>query len=339
MPDSAAEKTIPVPEPPVLARMENVYKEFDGRRVLNGISFELRRGEILGFLGPNGAGKTTTMRILTGYFPPSKGRVWIQDKDLFRNPQKLKRHIGYLPESVSPYGDMRVREFLEFVADVKGLGGKKKRLDVEEKLMRCGLWDVKHRLISRLSKGYRQRAGIAQALIGNPEILVLDEPTNGLDPKQIIEIRALIRELAEQRTLILSTHILPEVSALCDRVLILNKGRVIASGTADELESGLRERHELVITLGPPADKMGVFKLLEGVPGLERISIEISREGLLTLVLGIEKGRDLRAELSRLFVNQNYPLLEMRSGHLSLEEIFMKLVVNEDDSPAARDDA
>ncbi len=320
-------------ESPVLARMEDVSKDFGGKRVLNGISFELRRGEILGFLGPNGAGKTTTMRILTGFFPPSHGRVLIQDEDLFKKPKKLKRRIGYLPESVQLYGDMRVREFLEFVADLKGLRGRKKRQDVEEKLTRCGLWDVKHRLINKLSKGYRQRAGIAQALIGNPEILVLDEPTNGLDPKQIIEIRNLIRELSSERTLILSTHILPEVSMLCDRVMILNKGKVIASGTADELETGLRERHEVVVTLGPPAEKMAVLKLLEGLPGIERIGIEAGKDGVLILTLGVEKGRDLRAELSRMFVINSIPLLEMRSGHLSLEDIFMKLVVNEDDGP------
>ncbi|MBU3759365.1 MAG: ATP-binding cassette domain-containing protein [Candidatus Omnitrophica bacterium] len=339
MPESAPHGSADGDLAPVLARLEDVSKNFGSRRVLKGISFELRKGEILGFLGPNGAGKTTAMRILTGYFPPSQGRVWIGEQDLFREPQKLKRRIGYLPESVTLYGEMRVCEFVEFAAQVKGLAGIKKRREVEEKLTRCGLWDVKHRLIGRLSKGFRQRIGIAQALIGDPEILVLDEPSNGLDPKQIMEIRGLIRELAQDRTLILSSHILPEVSALCDRVLIINKGSVIASGTADELESGLRERHELVITLGPPADKAGVFRLLENVPGLERISIETAREGLVTVVVGIEKGRDVRAELSRLFVTQNLPLLEMRSGRLSLEEIFMKLVLEENEDASQREDA
>lgn len=330
---------MPLPaELPVLASMEGVSKEFGSVRVLNGISFQLRKGEILGFLGPNGAGKTTTMRILTGFFPPSKGRVLIQGEDLFKKPRKLKRKIGYLPETVQLYGDMKVREFLEFVADVRGLGGKKKRQDVEEKLTRCGLWDVKHRLIKRLSKGYRQRAGIAQALIGDPEILVLDEPTNGLDPKQIIEIRSLIREIAAERTLILSTHILPEVSMICDRVLIINQGRVIASGTTDELESGLRERHEIMVTLGPPADKASVIKLLEEIKDIERIHIAEEKNGVLTLSLGTAKGRDVRSEISRLFVSQNIPLLEMRSGHLSLEEIFMKLVVRED-GPVGREGA
>ncbi|MBI3306885.1 MAG: ABC transporter ATP-binding protein, partial [Candidatus Omnitrophica bacterium] len=288
-----------------------------------------REGEVLGFLGPNGAGKTTAMRIITGFFPPSEGKVWIEDEELFKNPERLKRRIGYLPESVSLYRDMRVCEFLDFVADIRRVAGAKRKSHLEEVLSRCGLWDVKHRLIGRLSKGYRQRLGLAQALVGDPDILILDEPTNGLDPKQIIEIRGLIRELGRDRTLVISTHILPEVSMICDRVLILNQGRVVASGTAEELEAGLKERHQILLVMGDRYRRDEAVDLLETVPGIERIAILEEKNDQVTLCLEIAKGQDLRAQVSRLFVEHQIPLLEIRSGHLSLEEIFLKIVVKE----------
>jgi len=320
---------IEAPEPQVMMRVENISKQFGGHRVLNDISFDLRQGEVLGFLGPNGAGKTTTMRILTGFFPPNRGRIWVGEDDLFAKPKQVKRRIGYLPETVQLYSDMRVREFLEFVARVKGVPGRSRAKHIEEKLSRCGLWEERQRLIGRLSKGFRQRVGIAQALIGDPEILILDEPTNGLDPKQIIEIRALIQELGRDKTLILSTHILPEVSMVCDRVLIINGGKVIASGTTSELESGLRDRHEILVTIGDAARKEEAIGLLGGVPGVERVQVSGEKEDQVSLVLGIAKGKDLRSEISRLCVQHDISLLEMRSSHLSLEEIFMKIVVTE----------
>jgi ABC-2 type transport system ATP-binding protein len=327
--DEAKTVTAQPPEEDVVLRVEDVTKEFSGTRVLDRISFELRRGEVLGFLGPNGAGKTTTMRILTGFFPPNKGKVWVRDEELFRDPRRLKRFIGYLPETVMLYTDMRVKEFLEFVADVKGVRRSEKRKHIEEKLSQCGLWEVRGRLIGKLSKGFRQRVGLAQALLGDPEILVLDEPTSGLDPKQIIEIRNLIQELGKEKTLILSTHILPEVSMVCDRVLIINHGKVIASGTTEELESGLRDRHEILVTIGDNAKKDEAMTLFTGVPGVERVQVLYEKEGQVCLTLGIAKGKDLRSEISRLCVQHDIPLLEMRSSHLSLEEIFMKIVVNE----------
>lgn len=311
-------------------RVENISKNFGDRQVLDDVSFEIRRGEVLGFLGPNGAGKTTTMRILTGFFPPSSGKVWINGQDLFKDPASAKKQIGYLPESVNVYTDMRVTEFLDFVAQVKGVPRLKRRAHLEEKISRCGLWDVRDRLIGRLSKGYRQRVGLAQALVGDPELLVLDEPTSGLDPKQIIEIRTLIRELGKERTLILSTHILPEVSMVCDRVLIINRGRVIASGTPDELEAGVKDQHEVFVVIGDLTKREAAMKILEGLPAVERIKMVEERKDTVSFSLAVHKGSDIRPVISRLFVQQEIPLLEIRSGQMSLEEIFMKLVVSEE---------
>ncbi|MBI3313371.1 MAG: ATP-binding cassette domain-containing protein [Candidatus Omnitrophica bacterium] len=312
-----------------MLRVENITKDFKGLRALEHVSFEVREGEILGFLGPNGAGKTTAMRIITGFFPPTEGKVWIGDEELFKSPERLKRRIGYLPESVSLYRDMKVTEFLNFVADVRQMSRQERKAHLEEILTRCGLWEVKHRLIGRLSKGYRQRVGLAQALVGDPGILILDEPTNGLDPKQIIEIRNMIKELGRDRTVVLSTHILPEVSMVCDRVLILSQGRVVASGTAEELEAGLKEGHQILIVMGDRYRRDEAIKLLEEIPGIEKVSTLEERGDQITLCLNVAEGKDLRAAVSRLFVEHQIPLLEIRSGRLSLEEIFLRIVVKE----------
>ncbi len=320
---------------PIKIRVEKISKEFGKFRALDDVSFELRKGEVLGFLGPNGAGKTTAMRILTGFFPPTSGKVWIGGKDLFENPNQMKKKIGYLPESVSLYPDMRVEEFLKFAAEIKGVKKSERKKYLEKIMDRCGLMDVRARLIGRLSKGYKQRAGLAQALIGDPEVLILDEPTNGLDPKQIIEIRKLIRELGRDRSLILSTHILPEVSMVCDRVLILNKGRVVASGTVNELEAGLTKAHEVHVVIGDRLRSDEAFRLLKSFPTVENVRAEESGENI-SFCLTMGQGEDLRPEISRLFVQHKIPLLEIRSGKLSLEEIFMKIVVNEDSSADER---
>lgn len=321
---------MPVDEAPVLMRVENISKNFGAIQALKGVSFELRKGEVLGFLGPNGAGKTTAMRILTGYFPPSEGKVWIGDEELFKKPHILKRRIGYLPENVSLYREMRVLEFLTFVAKLKGVSKREMSRHLEDKMTVCGLWEVKNRMIGNLSKGFKQRIGLAQALVGDPEILVFDEPTNGLDPKQIIEIRNLIRELSRERTLILSSHILPEVSMVSDRILILNAGRVVAAGTTDELEAGLSHRHEIYVSIGDRRLKTEAHALLESLPGVEGITVVHEKEDEVDFCLSTTRGQDLRPVISRLFVEHHIPLLEIRTGKLSLEEIFMKIVVTEE---------
>ncbi len=315
-------------------RVEKITKHFGRIHALKEISFEVKRGEVLGFLGPNGAGKTTTMRILTGFFPPSSGKVWIDGKALYPDPEKCKRWIGYLPEHVSLYQDMRVEEFLQFVSELRHLPRVIRKKEVDEKLGLCGLGDVRRRLIGPLSKGFKQRLGLAQALIGNPKVLVLDEPTNGLDPKQIIEIRALIRELGKQRTVILSTHILPEVSMICDRVLIVNQGRVVASGTPDQLEQGLRDQQEILVTSGAPDrldETRALLAELEGVSNVKTLSLGDHIE----FAVSAEKTKDLRPVISRLFVERGIPLLEIRVGKLSLEDIFMRLVVRENQEAEA----
>lgn len=319
---------------PVKVRVEKISKEFGKHRVIDGVSFELRQGEVLGFLGPNGAGKTTTMRILTGFFPPAEGNVLIGGQDLFKNPDAVKKKIGYLPESAQLYPDMRVEEFLKFAAEIKGVKKKERKKHLENIMERCGLLEVRKRLIGRLSKGYKQRAGLAQALVGDPEVLVLDEPTNGLDPKQIIEIRKLIRELGRDRCLILSTHILPEVSMVCDRVLILNKGRVVASGTTQELEAGLAQAHEIFVSIGEPMRKDEALALLRNLPAAEHVEMQEAGTAVHFRV-STGRGEDPRPEITRLFVEKGIPILEIRSGRLSLEDIFMKIVVREETSSGA----
>ncbi len=329
MADGFRKTAVADPENPVMVRVENISKRFGAFTALDRMSFALRKGEVLGLLGPNGAGKTTAMRILTGFFPPSEGKVWIGGKDLFQNPCEVKRRIGYLPESVSIYGDMKVLEFLNFVAQVKSVNRKERSRKLEDVLSRCGLWEVRGRLIGHLSKGYRQRVGLAQALVGDPEVLILDEPTSGLDPKQIIEIRNLIRELRGNRTLIVSTHILPEVSMVCDRVLIINQGRLVASGTTDELEAGLKARQQIFVVMGDCHRKDEALGFLESLPGVQNVVVMEEKNDQVCFSLAASGGSDLRPAISRLFVEHEIPLLEIRSGRLTLEEIFMKLVVTE----------
>jgi ABC-2 type transport system ATP-binding protein len=320
---------------PVTVRVEGVCKKFGNFQALDNVSFEIRKGEVLGFLGPNGAGKTTTMRILTGYFPPTEGKVWIGETEIRTKPHETKRRIGYLPETVNLYGDMKVVEYLEFVAEIKNVSRAKRNQHLEEKLTRCGLWDVRQKMIGHLSKGYRQRVGLAQALVGDPEVVVLDEPTNGLDPKQIIEIRELIKDLGREHTIILSTHILPEVSMICSRVLIMNQGRIVASGTTEELEAGLKKAFEIYVLIGGVKLKDQALDLLKTLPGVERVNVAEEKNDQVGISLMVSKGEDLRPEISRLFVKNHIPLLEIRSGRLSLEEIFMKIVLSENPPKAA----
>lgn len=321
---------------------QNVSKDFGSLRVLNHLSFEIQKGEIVGLLGPNGAGKTTAMRILAGFFPPTKGKVTVAGLDVTREPVPVKRRIGYLPERVSLYPDFRVEEFLRFVAHAKGVPRNKVEDKVEEKMVRCGVLSVRDRLIGHLSKGYVQRVGLAQALLGEPELLLLDEPTSGLDPRQIVEIRELIQDLGRERTLILSTHILPEVSRICERVLILNQGRIMAQGRPDELEQGLRDRQEIIIRIGTrageevprPEEASGetppLQQILLSVPGVESAEKVTEEDSVATYLLRTAPDENLRAEVSRRVVEAGFPLLELSVRRLSLEDIFVKLVLSEE---------
>jgi len=326
-------KTAP-PDAPVLVKFENVTKSFGAFKVLDQVSLEIRQGDIVGLLGPNGAGKTTAMRVLAGYFAPTSGKVWVSGRNMAENPEKAKKLVGYLPETVHLYGDMNVMEFLDFAAKVKGVRKSERAKRVEETLYLCGIWDVRRRLIGQLSKGYKQRVGFAQALVGDPEVLILDEPTTGLDPEQIHKIRMLIRELGQTRTILISTHILPEVSMICDRVLIMNEGRLVADGTVDELAAGLVERQEILLTTGENSDGE-ILKLLEGVAHIEQTQVVSVKAGKVTLKLVVAAGAEIGPALTRLFVERNIPVYELRTNRLSLEDIFLRLVVQESTSAMA----
>jgi ABC-2 type transport system ATP-binding protein len=295
------------------------------------VSFRVERGEILGFLGPNGAGKTTTMRILTGYLPASGGKALVAGFDVFDQPIEAKRRTGYLPETPPLYPDMSVREYLTFVSKIKGVPSAERRQRLQTVMERTRVADMAGRLCSKLSKGYRQRVGLAQALIHNPDVLILDEPTAGLDPKQIIETRELIKELAGDHTIILSTHILPEVSQTCQRVVIINKGRVVAVDTPDGLTARLRGAETMYVQVDALGDDPEAA--LGRIPGVTRVAESDRRDAVVGYEVDCGQGEDVRRELARVVVGQGWGLLELRPMRMSLEEIFLSLTTEE--SPAS----
>jgi len=292
------------------------------------VTFRVEKGEILGFLGPNGAGKTTTMRIITGYFPPSKGTARVAGFDVLEQPMEVKKRVGYLPEHPPLYNDMTVEGFLGFVADIKGVERSRKKSRVGEVMERCGLDDVRDVRIGKLSKGYRQRVGVAQALVHDPEVLILDEPTIGLDPRQVVEVRNLIKSLAGERTVILSTHILPEVSMTCGRVVIINKGRVVAEDTPENLTARLRGTQRIFVEVRGPVDE--VEKTLREVPDVRDVQREGSRDGTHRFVVESALEKDVRAQLAASVVEGGFELLELRPVGMSLEDIFLQLTTEEE---------
>jgi ABC-2 type transport system ATP-binding protein len=306
-----------------MIEVENLTKRYGPTLAVSDVSFQVQKGEILGFLGPNGAGKTTTMRIITGFLSPSEGRVRVAGVDVAESPLEAKKHIGYLPENPPVYTDMTVDEYLAFVGRIKGLPRAELKKRVGEVSERCAIADVKGRQIGRLSKGYRQRVGLAQALIHNPDILILDEPTAGLDPKQIIETRELIKGLAGQHTVILSTHILPEVSKTCQRVVVISKGTVVAMGAPDELTARLQGYGSVLVTVeGPAADIVSKLRTVAGVNLVEPVETSGAR---VTLEVHTEKNQEVRSEVARAIVESGWGLFELKTGGMSLEDIFLKL--------------
>jgi ABC-2 type transport system ATP-binding protein len=305
----------------------NLSKHYGPVTAVDDVTFRVEAGEILGFLGPNGAGKTTTMRVITGYIPASEGTVIVAGRDVFEDPIEAKRRTGYLPETPPLYPDMTVREYLSFVARIKGVPGREMRDRVDAVMKRTWIGDMADRHCSKLSKGYRQRVGLAQAIIHNPEVLVLDEPTAGLDPKQIIETRQLIRELGGTHTIVLSTHILPEVSQTCQRVVIINKGRVVAIDTPENLTARLRGA--VTIYLQVAGDAPRVHEVLQRVPGVARATMTESRDGLADFEVESERGRDVRRELADAVIGNGWGLLELRPMRMSLEDIFLSLTTEE----------
>ena len=314
------------PHSNVLLKFEHVSKKYGTFHALRDVSFEIKEGEIVGFLGPNGAGKTTAMRILSGFFPPTSGHVSICGIEMAKHPHKAKQAIGYLPETVSLYPDMRVTEYLKFVAKLKGVPAHELNGHVRGKMSFCGLLEVGHRLIGRLSKGYRQRVGLAQALMADPPVLILDEPTTGLDPTQIKEIRELIRALGQNRSVILSTHILPEVSMLCSRVMMIGGGEILASGTVKELGAFLKDREGVHIKIRDKKDQARALAILKALPGVEALKVTEEVHGDTFISFETLPGQDLRQQIAKLFVEQNISLLEIQQMHLTLEDIFLGLL-------------
>ena len=318
-----------------MIEVQHLSKRYGPFTAVDDVSFSVGAGEILGFLGPNGAGKTTTMRIITGYMPATEGSVTVAGYDVFAQPIEAKKRTGYLPETPPLYPDMTVRDYVTFVARIKGVPSREIRGRVDDVMKKTHIADMAARHCGKLSKGYKQRVGLAQALIHNPDVLVLDEPTAGLDPKQIIEARQLITELGGSHTVVLSTHILPEVSQTCSRVVIINKGKVVAVDTPDNLTARLRGSETMYLQVhAPGAD---VAPALSALAGVTRVKAETQANGLVSVEVDSEQGRDVRRDLAAAVVHQGWGLLELRPMRMSLEDIFLSLTT--EDAGAAAEPA
>jgi len=307
--------------------VKNLTKVYGNHAAVTDLSFTVEDGRIYGLLGPNGAGKTTTMNIMTGCLGATSGVVRIDGLDIFDEPEKIKRKVGYLPELPPLYPDMTPMEFLEFVAKARGVTGKERTEQIEKVMEITGIEEMQDRLIKNLSKGYRQRVGIAQALLGNPEVVILDEPTVGLDPKQIIEIRDLIKNLGKDHTVILSSHILGEVQAVCDHILIISHGRLVASGTPNDLEKQFTGSS--TVDLSVKADQARATEILAGMDGVSDVEVKSEADGVTELRVSAQDGGDVREALFTAFSKANVPILNMTLSKASLEDIFLEFTGEE----------
>jgi ABC-2 type transport system ATP-binding protein len=314
-----------------MIRVEGLTKDYGARRAVDNISFHAEKGEILGFLGPNGAGKTTTMRVLTGFMPPSSGKAVVAGFDVVEQSLEVRRRVGYVPETVPLYPDMTVVDYLKFMADLRRVPNADDRVD--EVMVLVNIEDRGHGYIGNLSKGLKQRVGLAQALLHEPEVLILDEPTIGLDPAQIIEVRNLIRKLGEERSVMLSTHILSEAQQVCDRVLIINKGKIVAEDTPERLQARLAGVQKVLVKVAGDPD--GLEGVVSEVPGVVRVSPNVDGG----LELEMLPGQDIRPNLARAVIAANYDLLELRQVGLSLEDIFIELTREEPEPPSIASDS
>ena len=310
-----------------MIQVQSLTRYYGAKPAIEGVTFEVQSGEILGFLGPNAAGKTTTMRILTCFMPASSGTAKVAGFDVRTQSMEVRKRIGYLPENPPIYPEMTVVSYLDFVAKIKGVDGRDRKKRIEETMAQTAITDVKDSVIRKLSKGYKQRVGLAQALVHNPEVLILDEPTIGLDPKQIIEVRELIRDLAEKHTVILSTHILPEVSATCQRVVIINKGKVVAEDTPKNLTAKVRGANRLVVEAKGPKEQ--VQKKLASISGVKQVGVDGLVGDSSRYNIDCEMGRDVRPEIAQAIVQSGWGLLELRSRDASLEDVFLQLTTEE----------
>jgi len=307
--------------------VQHLTKMYGEQKAIDDLSFDVKTGEILGFLGPNGAGKTTTMKILTCYMPPNVGTVEVDGLNIFEHSLEVRKKIGYLPEMNPLYLDMNVLDYLEYSAQLHGLKGSAVPHRMKEMVAVCGLEGVRHKDIGELSKGYRQRVGLAQAMIHEPDVLILDEPTSGLDPNQIVEIRNLIKKLGRAKTVILSTHILTEVQATCDRVLIINEGKIVADGSPEQLQKDFQGAESITLELkAAGADPMEqIAPRLRGLAGISNVRLLSTKDSICKFELHVEKGADVREAVFRLVVSEGWVLLEIHRKDTSLEEVFHKL--------------
>jgi ABC-2 type transport system ATP-binding protein len=317
-----------------MIKVENLTKRYAGVTALNGLSFEVQRGEIVGFLGPNGAGKSTTMRILTGFIPASSGRVEVAGLDVFENSLEVRERVGYMPENNPLYTDMRVSEYLKFRSKLKGLPRGERKERIPEVLEMCGLTDVSNRIIGHLSKGFRQRVGLADALLAEPDLLILDEPTIGLDPVQIRQVRQLIKGLGKRHTILLSTHILPEVEMTCNRVIIIHHGRILASDTPENLMKTLHAGGLIQVEVrGPGSEVQAKLRVVEGV---ESIAARLLEDGCVRVTVTPKAGEDPREKIYQTVSSNGWALRELTRTRTTLEDIFVQITHEEDEAEEER---
>ena len=308
-----------------MIEITNVTKKYGNFTAVDDISFTIQNGEIIGFLGPNGAGKSTTMNMITGYIEPTEGTITVNGYDIQKKPQKAKKQIGYMPEGVPLYQDLTVKEFVTYMAELKKVDKKVKKEEVEKAITETGIKDVEKKLIRNLSRGYKQRVSMAGALVGIPDVLILDEPTVGLDPKQITEIRSLIKELGKEHTVILSSHILSEVSQLCERVIIINKGKIVAIDTPENLEKATQEKNIILVTVEDKQNKMKEINTL--IPEIAKCEeVKDNGDGTKQYMIEAKKNADLRKQLFEVLPKNDITIFELKKAETSLEDAFITLI-------------
>lgn len=311
-----------------MIEVKNVTKKYGNFTAVDNISFNINNGEIIGLLGPNGAGKSTTMNMITGFIEPTEGEIIVDGYDILKKPKKAKKQIGYMPEGVPLYNDLTVKEFVNYMADLKLVERKQKKEKVQKIIEQTNLQDVQNKLIRNLSRGYRQRVSMAGALVGEPKILILDEPTVGLDPKQITEIRSLIKSLSKNHTIILSSHILSEVSQICEKVIIINKGKIVAIDTPKNLEEKVKNKNQLTVTVEDKNEK--IKEVTETIKGIKEIKlIKDNEDGTKDYAIISEENEDIRKEIFEKFAKSNITIFELKKNEATLEDAFMKLIENE----------
>ena len=311
-----------------MIEVKNVTKKYGSTIAVDDISFEVKDGEVVGFLGPNGAGKSTTMNMITGFIEPTTGHIIVNGNDISKRPRKAKKEIGYMPENVPLYYELTAKEFVSYMAELKLVKRSERKQEVEKVLKETGLEDVKNKLIRNLSRGYKQRVSMAGALVGNPDVIILDEPTVGLDPKQITEIRSLIKELGKNHTVILSTHILSEVSQICERVIIINKGKIVAIDTPENLEKTTREKNGIMVTVEDPKDNMSHLK--DKIKEIDSVElVKDNEDGTKQYLITTSTDMDLRKQLFEVLPKEEIVIFELRKTETTLEDAFIKLIDTE----------